>query len=229
MKRRPLIGITGMQTTVPWGPWQLDSVFLPKDYIKNVENAGGCAVILPPCGCQPDISHLDGLILSGGEDVCPTHYGETPCPDVGQIDDDRDTYELELLKLALDKKLPALGICRGSQLINIALGGTLIQHLPNLEVHRRNLGTFEDSHHPIIIKKGSKLDNIYGKTRFVVPAHHHQGIKKLGKGLVATATADDGLVEGIELATQFCIGVQWHPEQNEGDKLFEALVTAARR
>ncbi len=229
MKKRPLIGITGMQATVSWNIWQLDSVFLPKEYIAAVEAAGGCAVVLPPTACTDSVAHLDGLILSGGEDICPKHYGESACDDVGQIDELRDQYELDLLHRALKVELPTLGICRGSQVINIALGGTLTQHLPNLEIHRRNLGTFEDSNHPISIKKGSKLGDIYGQARFMVPAHHHQGIKKLGKGLQATASADDGLIEGIELPNQFCIGVQWHPEQNEGDKLFTALVAAARK
>jgi putative glutamine amidotransferase len=213
-------------------------VLLPRRYADMVAEAGGLPVLLPPMpNVERMLPRLDGLVLSGGGDVNPAAYGATRDPATGPANDARDDAELSLARHALDAGLPLLGICRGLQVINVALGGTLIQHLPDL--------TGDDSHspdpggygtHKVSIEPGSQLAGILGRTEAAVPTHHHQAIERLGTGLVATAWTDDGVIEAAEFEAaafqsgqSFAIAVQWHPEAGHDPSLFIALIEAARQ
>lgn len=207
------------------------AVLLPRRYADMVAAAGGLPVLLPPL---PDVERvlprLDGLILSGGGDIAPARYGAARHPATGPANAARDDAELALARHALDAGLPLLGICRGLQVINVALGGTLIQHLPDL--------TGDDSHspdpggygmHKVSVEPGSQLSGILGRSEAAVPTHHHQAIERLGTGLVATAWTDDGVIEAAEFGEPrpFAIAVQWHPEAGDDPSLFHALIAAA--
>ena len=198
--------------------------------------AGGLPVLLPPSeGGAAVLSRLDGLVLSGGSDVDPARYGAAAHPDAGPFYAARDSAELELCRHALASGLPVLGICRGLQVINVALGGTLHQHLPDL--------VGNDSHspertgygaHKVSVAAGTQLAAILGRSEAAVPTHHHQAIDRLGAGLVATAWTDDGVIEAVEfdqgcrlMRAPFMIAVQWHPEAGDDLSLFTALVAAA--
>jgi putative glutamine amidotransferase len=235
MTNHPVIGISSYQQQARWGSWDDQAVLLPLRYVDKVAQAGGLPVLLPRAAAGPDVlSRLDGLILSGGADVEPSRYGAEPHPAAGPFCPDRDSAELELCTLALAARLPLLGICRGLQVINVALGGTLHQHLPDL------VGT--DSHSPEVTGYGTHKVSIAGQTRLAevlgrseaaVPTHHHQAIDRLGAGLVPTAWTDDGVIEAVELTdgaadgAPFMLAVQWHPEAGDDLSVFSALAAAA--
>jgi putative glutamine amidotransferase len=230
----PIVGITSYAQPARWGAWELPAALVPWFYVESVERAGGRALLVPPSTLAIDetLDALDGLIFSGGIDIDPAHYGHErhPATDPAQLH--RDAAELALLRAALDRDLPTLAICRGFQLLNILRGGDLIQHLPDTvghEGHRESLGVF--SEHPVDVKDGTRLAEILGPRHPAVKSSHHQGIGRVGEGLVETAWAEDGSLEGLEdPSKRFAVAVLWHPEMEADDKrLFEALVAEARR
>lgn len=234
MHGRPLIGITSYAQPAKWGAWELPAALVPWFYVESVERAGGRALLVPPSteGVQETVEALDGLIFSGGIDIDPAQYGHERHPSTDPAQVHRDEGELALLSAALEHDLPTLAICRGFQLLNVLRGGDLVQHLPETlghEGHRERLGTF--SEHAVEVKQGTKLETILGPRHPGVKSSHHQGIGQVGDGLVETAWAEDGSLEGLEdPSRRFAVAVLWHPEMEEDDKrLFEALVDEARR
>jgi putative glutamine amidotransferase len=233
----PVIGICAAIERVSWGVWDSYEVTLvPRSYVRCVQKAGGIAIELPPdeaAVSDPDVllDRVDALILAGGADVDPANYGAEPHPETKGTWPDRDRFELALARRALERDLPVLGICRGMQLLNVALGGTLVQHLPEStgsEAHRTVAGTF--SKHHIRLDPESLACSAAGIEGFVVWSHHHQGVDQLGEGLKVTGwSAEDDLPEAIELpGKHFALGVIWHPEEDENSKVIAALVDAAR-
>ena len=188
---------------------------------------------MPPSdnAVEETLDVLDGLVFSGGIDIDPGHYGAERHPATDPAQAHRDVGELRLLEAALERDLPTLAICRGFQLLNVLRGGNLIQHLPEEvghEGHREELGVF--SEHPVVIEAGTRLETILGPRHEAVRSSHHQGVGRVGVGLVESAYAEDGSLEAFEdPSKQFAVGVLWHPEMEEDDKrLFEALVAEAR-
>ena len=231
MSTRPVIGITTYVEPARWGHWELDAALIPYDYVRGVERAGGRALLVPPSeeGVEETLDALDGLLLSGGADLDPTLYGADAHPETRGTQPERDRAELALLEAALARDLPLVAVCRGAQVLNVARGGDLVQHLPEVvgdEKHREVRGVF--SEHPVRIDDGSRLGSLLGGGA-PVKSHHHQGLGAVGAGLREVAWADDGTVEALEdPACRFALGVLWHPEAGEDTKLFEALVAEAR-
>jgi putative glutamine amidotransferase len=226
----PVIGLSAYSETAQWAVWHAPAVLLPAAYVQQVAAVGGIPVLLPPLpGVAQAVSRLDGLILTGGGDIAPGRYGESPHPRTTRVSEPRDAAELELLGAALDAQLPVLGICRGMQLLNVARGGTLRQHLPEDSGHAPEPGSYGS--HPVRVAPGTRLASILGDGAGVnVPTAHHQAVGTLGDGLVATAWAQDGIVEAVELGgsgSPFAVAVQWHPEVSTDRRLIEALVAAA--
>jgi len=228
---RPVIGITTYAQDARWGVWHLPAALIPLDYIDAVEQAGGRAVLIPPSeeGIGETLDAVDAVIFSGGADVDPSRYGADRHPETDAPQTRRDAGELALLQAALERDMPTLAICRGFQLLNVARGGDLVQHLPEEVgdgVHKDVPGEF--THHPVEVKSGTRLSAIVGEGSRVT-SHHHQAVGRLGVGLVESAWADDGTLEALEDPSQrFVVGVQWHPEAGEDRALFEALVAEAR-
>jgi putative glutamine amidotransferase len=236
---QPVIGISSYAQQARWGAWDLPAILLSRRYTDMVAAAGGLPVLLPPTrGVAGVLGRLDGLILSGGGDVDPARYGAVRSDATGPANPARDEAELALARQALAARLPLLGICRGLQVINVALGGTLHQHLPDLVGHDGHspevagYGT-----HKVSVAAGSQLSAVLGRTDAAVPTHHHQAIDQLGTGLVATAWTDDGVIEAVEFAAteagsaagRFMLAVQWHPEAGDNLSLFTSLIEAARQ
>lgn len=226
---RPVIGLSCYAVPARWGVWDVEAVLLPRAYVDAVAAAGGLPVLVPPLPGRIGgvLDRLDGLLLSGGPDVDPARYGRRPGPHTQPPSSERDAAELDLLSGAVERELPVLAVCRGMQVLNVARGGTLHQHLPG---HDGSPGPGRYGRHTIRVADGTRLAAALGRTRLDdVPAYHHQGIESLGAGLVETAwAADDGLVEAVEdPALPFCVGVQWHPEVGTDPSLFRALVAAA--
>jgi putative glutamine amidotransferase len=226
---KPLIGITTYVEPAAWGAWQLEAALVPYDYVRAVERAGGRAVLVPPDenGVEEILAALDGLIFSGGNDMEPDHYGAEAHPTTAGTNPARDRGELALLQAALARDLPVLAICRGFEVLNVARGGDLVQHLPDVvghEEHRAVVGEF--SEHPVRVDPSSRIGELSG----VVKSHHHQGVGRLGAGLREVAWAEDGTVEAVEDPEKpYVVGVLWHPEAGEDQRLFEQLVEAARK
>jgi putative glutamine amidotransferase len=229
---RPLIGITSYAEEIRWGVWTEDAALVPLAYVRAVERAGGRPLVVPPSddGLEETLDALDGVILSGGGDLDPELYGAEPHDETDAPRAERDAAELRLLEAALDRDMPVLAICRGSQLLNVARGGDLVQHLPETvghEQHRHEPGSFSD--HDVKVEAGSRLGGLLGD-RAPVKSHHHQGYGRIGSGLREVAWAEDGVVEGLEDADKrFALGVLWHPEEGEDFALFQGLVDEARR
>ncbi|WP_406728379.1 gamma-glutamyl-gamma-aminobutyrate hydrolase family protein [Streptomyces sp. GD-15H] len=226
MVARPLIGIsTCVESGVRWGAWQLDAALLPLGYPRLVQRAGGLAAMLPPDAPEhavAAVARLDGLVVAGGPDVEPVRYGAEPDPRTGPPARARDAWELALIQAALDRRVPLLGICRGMQLLNVALGGTLVQHLDG---HAGVPGVF--GHHPVKPVPGTWYAAAVPEETSV-PAFHHQAVDRLGEGLVPSAHTVDGTVEAIELpSADWVLGVQWHPEMAEDLRLLRHLTRAA--
>ncbi|MDQ6874283.1 MAG: gamma-glutamyl-gamma-aminobutyrate hydrolase family protein [Actinomycetota bacterium] len=226
---RPLIGVTGYVEEARWGLWETRVTLLPQRYVDAVHAAGGRAVVVPPFadGADAVVAALDGLILSGGPDIDPRLYRAQPDPHLGVLRPDRDDGELALVHAATAADLPVLGVCRGMQLMCVAAGGALIQHLPDrigTDVHRPVPGQYAE--HPVRTVAGSRLAGVLDPT-LSVPSSHHQGIEEAG-ALTISAHADDGTVEGVERpAAHFALGVLWHPEVSSDLRLFQGLVAAA--
>jgi putative glutamine amidotransferase len=234
---RPIIGICAAVERVEWGPWHETVAMMPSSYVRAVQAAGGLPVLLPPddgAAEDPDelLDRLDALILAGGVDVDPASYGARPHPEVTRTVPERDRFELALAHRALERELPVLAICRGMQMLNVACGGTLAQHVPELvghENHRHTPGQFAD--HDVELEAGSLAARAAGADRLAVKSHHHQGIDELGEGLEVTGwSVDDRLAEAVEdPGRRFVLGVLWHPEEDESSRLVAALVDEARR
>ncbi|GAA3686576.1 hypothetical protein GCM10022224_059340 [Nonomuraea antimicrobica] len=229
--RRPVIGITCYVESATFTVWRdTTAALLPYAYVEQVVRAGGQPVLLPPAGEPASVVRgLDGLILAGGGDIDPARYGAEPQEQTGYIRKFRDEAEFSLLATALDGGLPYLGICRGLQVLNVALGGTLHQHLPDVVGHTGHCpgpGQFGDL--PIVPVPGTRLAEALGADPVTVPHYHHQAVDRLAPGLTVTATTADGTIEAVEPGSPgpFTMAVQWHPEAAEDHALFEALVRA---
>jgi putative glutamine amidotransferase len=229
---RPLIGITSYAEEIRWGVWTEEAALVPLAYVRAVEEAGGRPLVVPPSGdgVEETLAALDGVVFSGGGDLDPELYGAEPHDATDEPRSERDAAELRLLEAALDRDMPVLAICRGSQLLNVARGGDLVQHLPETvghEQHRHDPGSFSD--HDVKVAADSRLGGLLGD-RAPVKSHHHQGYGRIGSGLREVAWAEDGVVEGLEDADKrFALGVLWHPEEGEDFALFQGLVDEARR
>jgi putative glutamine amidotransferase len=242
----PIIGITGtlkedVDTVAerPLGKF----VRTDLDYVEGVAEAGGAPVVLPPVGDERAagalVQSLDGLLLSGGSDLDPGYYGEEPTPELGVTLPERDAFEMALVGLALRRGSPVFGICRGMQVLNVALGGTLYQDLPsqwdgNVLKHRQAIHKWQPTHE-VEVREGSYIAEVMGREVVKVNSYHHQGIKDLAEGLVATGRSTDGVVEAVEakeFSERWLLGVQWHAEAMRGagpqqKSLFQAHVSAA--
>jgi putative glutamine amidotransferase len=228
---RPLIGITSYsEPEVSWGAWTLPAALIPTMYVEAIERAGGRPLLVPPSedAVEETLDALDGLLFSGGSDLDPVVYGASPHPETNGIRPRRDAGELALLTAALERDMPVLAVCRGSQVLNVALGGDLVQHLPEVvgdDKHKVTPGVFAE--HDVDVSPESRLGSLIGD-RAPVKSHHHQGFGRLGAGLHAVAQAEDGTVEALEdPARRFAVGVLWHPEAGEDARLFEELVRQA--
>jgi putative glutamine amidotransferase len=236
--RAPLIGLSAYCERARWRAWDMEAVLLPRRYADSVAAAGGIPVLLPPVpGIEDALGRLDGLLLSGGGDVHPGRYDAETSPQTNNVRHERDTAEFALLSAAERLNLPILGICRGMQVINVARGGTLHQHLPEVvghDGHAPTVGAFGS--HAVRVEHGSRLGEIMGRDEADVqidtPTHHHQAVDKLGSGLTPTAWAEDGTIEAFEPDEAgdgpFLVAVQWHPEAGDDPGLFRAFVAAAR-
>jgi putative glutamine amidotransferase len=230
--RKPVIGITTYLTQATFGVWEEDAALVPAVYVRAVETAGGRALLIPPSvdGIQETLDAVDGLLFSGGSDLDPDLYDQEPHAETNDIVAERDSAEIALMRAALERDMPVLAVCRGSQVLNVALGGDLVQHLPDVvgdEKHKHTPGEFAD--HDVDVLPGTKVQRILGD-RAPVKSHHHQGYGRIGGGLQEAARADDGTVEALEDPDRrFALGVLWHPEAGEDFALFEALVEEASR
>ena len=235
--KRPVIGIT-----IGYSAQDREIFALRDDYVRSVETAGGLPLVLAP-GSPEDVplllDHLDGLLLTGGADVDPGLYGETPHETVTRVIPERDALEIALCREALRRDMPLLAICRGQQVLNVATGGTLIQDLPSQwkgAVDHDPDGERWSPAHDVRILPGTRLREILGRERVAVNSFHHQAVKEAGQGAVVSAYSEgDDVVEAIEVpGRRLAVGVQWHPEafwDKDGrfQPLFEALVKASRR
>ncbi|TDO17593.1 putative glutamine amidotransferase [Mycobacterium sp. BK086] len=233
--KRPVIGLTTYLQQAKSGIWDVPASFLPGIYLEGVSLAGGIATLLPPQPVDEEIANqildgIDGLIITGGRDVDPAAYSHDPHPTTDKPDRGRDAWEFALVAAALRRHLPILGICRGAQVLNVALGGTLHQHLPDIVGHTRHQqGNAVFSTSSISTVAGSRLAGLVGEST-KAQCYHHQAIDRLGDGLMISALDDDGVIEGVEIPGQdFVLAVQWHPEETLDDlRLFAGLVEAAR-
>jgi putative glutamine amidotransferase len=232
----PVIGLTTYLQQAQTGVWDVRAAFLPEVYLDSVTRSGGIAVLLPPQPASEAIvsrvlDGLDGLIVTGGQDVDAARYGQQAHPTADVPSLERDAWEDALLRGAIERELPFLGICRGAQVLNVALGGTLIQHLPDVVGSSRyqlGAGNFNDV--SVEVGAGSELSELVG-VGLTGKVYHHQAIGRVGDGLTVTATTADGVIQAIEVdSVPFGLGVQWHPEQTQDDlRLFEGLVDAASK
>jgi putative glutamine amidotransferase len=235
---RPAIGITVARIEATWGVWNQPAAVLPFAYITAVQRAGGTALLIPPDPALADepegvLERIDALILSGGHDIDPAFYGAEPHPATNGTVAERDRTEIGLARRAVELDMPVLGVCRGMQLLNVAFGGTLHQHLPELfghEEHRRVPGSFVGSDHDVTLTSGSRAAHAAGETVHVTKSHHHQGVDRIGQGLIVSGSSTlDELAEAIENPEcRFVLGVQWHPEADESSSVIETLVEQAR-
>lgn len=238
MASKPVIGLCAAMETATWGVWTTPAHLLPREYADAVQRAGGIALLLPPDPAvteRPDelLDLLDALILAGGSDVDPAAYGAQRHPETIGTNPERDAFEIALAHRAIERDMPFLGICRGMQVLNVARGGTLLQHLPEShghEDHRRNPGSFEGADHQVRLTADSLAARAAGELDHRTLSHHHQGVEAVGEGLQVTGrSALDDLPEAIELPdARFVLGVQWHPEVDETSRLVAALVDDAR-
>lgn len=227
---RPLIGVSMYRQPASWGTWRdVEADLLPADYARSIESAGGLPVLLPaqePAAAREVTARIDGLLIAGGADINPARYGQEPDPHVVRWYDDRDAWELALLQAADAAGMPVLGICRGMQLMAVAAGGTLVQHLPDVVGHDRHSGGSGYEHVPVAVAAGHRISELLGD-RVVAPCHHHQAVEQ-HPGYVATARDADGVLQAMEQEGDvFRVAVQWHPETGDDPGLFTGLVAAA--
>jgi putative glutamine amidotransferase len=247
MSAPPLIGLTTSEVrgwdeskATPQGDPPRKDLALGFKYFEAVERAGGIPVIVPPMGphaIDPLLSQLAAVCIAGGPDIDPISYGGEPHPKLGPTEPELDRFELAVTWAARARCLPVLAICRGLQVLNVALGGSLHMHLPDdagdRVEHRRPGSEGPAASHEVRVEPDSTLGRVLGSERVLVNSYHHQAARKLGRGLRAVAHADDGVIEAVELnGPDFVVGVQWHAEAMETPEqgaLFEAFVDAARR
>ena len=230
--RRPLIAITTYVADARWGLWDVEAALVPQMFVEAVQRAGGVAVLLPPDVAfenEPPVDLLkgfDGLLLPGGPDVDASLYGAEPDPAHEGSRIERDRSEIGLIRAAIEVDLPLLGVCRGMQLLNVALGGTLVQDLP--QIHRPTPGSLEGSAHDVRLDEGSLAASVAGELVHSAMQHHHQGVDRIGEGLTVSgwSVADD-LPEALELrGCRFVLGVQWHPEADPSSPVIGEFVKA---
>ena len=227
---RPVVGITSYVEQARWGVWDVPASILPYRYVEQVEAAGATAVVLPPgaAGDAEILERLDAVVFAGGADLDPDLYGAQPHPETTGLRPERDAAEIPLMRAALDRDLPLLGICRGMQVLSVVRGGSLVQHLPDVlghEGHRPSPGVYGT--HAVRLAPGSLAHTVLGDD-LEVPSYHHQGLDSAGS-LRVSGWAHDDSPEVVEDPTRrFALGVLWHPEASEDLRLFEALVAAAR-
>ena len=234
-----MIGLCTALERAQWSVWDQPAALLPFNYITALQRAGALAVMIPPDpGLAEDpaqaLELIDGLVLAGGADIDPASYGSAAHPETADVVPERDAAEIALARAAIEGDIPVLGICRGMQLINVACGGTLIQHLPETfghEEHRRVIGSFDGSDHEVELNEGSLAAAAAGEATHVTLSHHHQGVDQLGEGLIVSGTSIfDDLPEAIEMPDRaFVLGVQWHPEADQQSTVIESFVRAASR
>ncbi|HEX4467710.1 MAG TPA: gamma-glutamyl-gamma-aminobutyrate hydrolase family protein [Solirubrobacteraceae bacterium] len=235
--KRPVIGICTALERARWSVWDMNAALLPYSYVEAVQRGGGMPVMLPPdpqVTAEPDdaLDLLDGLLLAGGADLDPASYGQPTHLETHDTVPERDAFEIALVRGAIERDLPVLGICRGMQLLNVALGGTLIQHLPERyghHEHRRVPGSFDGADHDVTLTEGTLAASAAGELTHATKSHHHQGVADLGEGLLVSgiSTLDD-LPEAIELSDRsFVLGVQWHPEADVASRVVGAFVDAS--
>lgn len=228
----PVIGVVTYVEKAKFGPWEADAALIPRSYVDAVVRAGGIPVLLPPVGAgqREIVRRLDGLVLSGGADVDPARYGQERDDGTKVVRPERDAYEFELFTDAVDVGVPVFAVCRGVQLMNVALGGTLVQHLPDSLGHPEHLptpGVYGSNR--VTTLAGSTVGDIVGE-HLDVHCHHHQAVATLADGLRASAWSDDGSIEAVESTgdDHYLVGVQWHPEEGVDDRLFAELVARAK-
>jgi putative glutamine amidotransferase len=242
---RPVIGMCTALEQARWSVWDQPAMLLARNYVDAVQRAGGLALMLPPDARSAEapgevLDLIDGLMLVGGADIDPAVYGQAAHEQTVDTVPERDVFEIALVNAAIERDLPVLGICRGMQLINVARGGTLLQHLPEHlghGEHLRSTGTFDGADHDVSLLAGSLAARAAGETEHATKSHHHQGIDRLGEGLRVSGYATlDGFAEAIEMdpspdagpsARRFVLGVQWHPEADVASSVIGALVDAA--
>ena len=233
----PRIGLTTYREQAAWGVWNEPADLLPASYADAIASAGGVALLLPPAATDDlDVAvaavldGLHGLALAGGADVDPAQYSAARDTRTGPARPDRDAWEITLTRAALDRELPVLAICRGMQVLNVALGGDLVQHLPDVVGHDGHCPVVgQHGRHDVRLAQGSRVGAMLGAVA-AVPTYHHQSVDRLGAGLVATGWAADGTVEALEHGdAAWVVGVQWHPEVHDGEPLFAGFVAACAR
>jgi putative glutamine amidotransferase len=238
---RPVIGMCTALEQARWSVWEQPAMLLARNYVDAVQHAGALVLMLPP---DPRLLEdpgqalevIDGLVLTGGADIDPAFYGQQAHAETVDTVPERDAFEIALTRAAIERDLPVLGICRGMQLINVARGGTLLQHLPEHyghSEHRRAIGSFDGADHDVRLIEGTLAARAAGETGHATKSHHHQGIDRLGDGLtISGRSALDDLPEAIEWEDgpshrRFVLGVQWHPEADSASSVIGALVEAA--
>ena len=227
---KPVVGITSYAEEVTWGAWVEEAALVPLSYVRAIERAGGRPLVIPPSegATEETLAVLDGILFSGGSDLDPALYDAEAHPETQGVHEARDRAEMELLTAALERDMPVLAVCRGSQVLNVARGGDLVQHLPDElghEEHKHTPGEYSD--HDVTLEPGTRVGGLLGD-RAPVKSHHHQGFGRIGEGLREAGYAEDGTVEALEdPSKRFAVGVLWHPEEGEDMALFEALVEQA--
>ncbi len=227
---KPVVGITSYAEEVTWGAWVEEAALVPLSYVRAIERAGGRPLVIPPSegAIEETLAVLDGILFSGGSDLDPALYDAEAHPETQGVHEARDRAEMELLTAALERDMPVLAVCRGSQVLNVARGGDLVQHLPDElghEEHKHTPGEYSD--HDVTLEPGTRVGGLLGD-RAPVKSHHHQGFGRIGEGLRTAGYAEDGTVEALEdPSKRFAVGVLWHPEEGEDMALFEALVEQA--
>jgi len=229
---QPIVGVTCHYDVASWGGWTADAILTHAWYPQRIADAGFSVVMIPPNPAALNVlDRLDALIITGGLDIAPERYGAERMPTVDLPDPPRDEAELAMAQQAWQMNLPTLGICRGHQVLAVAFGGVLIQHLPEVSslVHQDDPGSFVD--HEVTLQTDTLVSRILGSGTHTVNSSHHQAVGDPGQ-LIATGWAADGMIEAIEdPSREFFLGVQWHPEapgEWTGPLLFRALEGAAR-
>lgn len=237
--KKPIIGILTNVYIVEEGSYAGgERLYVNRDYVKNILKAGGIPLLLPIIDdsevIKKQIESIDGLLLSGGQDVNPLLYGQKPSDFLGAVRDDRDFFELQAIRHAFSLNIPLFGICRGLQVMNVAFGGTLHQDIPSeLGFDHHQKSRREEPHHQIEIYSDSKLYKILGVSYLETNSFHHQCVKDLAVGFSISARSEDGVIEAIEREDRpFVLGIQWHPEMMAEkyavERLFSAFIAAAR-